>query len=83
MSAPRCSTWKKADHHLSSGTLVSRCGGGVELQVRPYDHFARPKGESGYVVKYNGRIVRHGSARTLAAAKRAARKQAGATGGVP
>jgi len=61
MSA-RCSTWKKADHHL---------------------HFARPKGEAGYVVKYDGHIVRHGSARTLAAAKRMARKQAGATGGVP
>jgi len=35
------------------------------------------------VVKYDGHIVRHGSARTLAAAKRMARKQAGATGGVP
>ncbi len=79
----RCSAWKKSDHHLSSGAFVSRCGGAVELQVRPYDHFEKPHGPSGYVVKYDGRIVRHGSAKTLAAAKRAARKQAGATGGVP
>lgn len=79
----RCSTWKKADHNLSSGALVSRCSGGVELQVRPYDHFQAPRGQSGFVVKYDGRIMRHGSAKTLAAAKRAARKQAGATGGVP
>lgn len=72
--AKSCSAWRKSDHHLSSGAFVSRCPGGVELQVRPYDHFTDPRGRSGFVVKRAGRIVQHGAAKTLAAAKRAARR---------
>jgi len=72
--AARCSAWRKAEHHLSSGALVSRCADGVELQVRPLDHVRSPQGATSYVVRINGGVVKHGTARTLTAAKRAARR---------
>lgn len=80
--AARCTAWR--EEHFKSGAtaIVSRCGSAVELQVRP-DNWTQRNGKSSYIVKYDGRIVRHGYAKTMAGAKRAARKQAGATGGVP
>jgi hypothetical protein len=80
--AARCTPWK--EQHFASGAtaIVSTCGAGVELQVRP-DDWAKQSGPSGYIVKRNGRIVRHGYVRTLTGVKKAARRQAGAKGGVP
>jgi len=69
----RCSAWRWVGPH----NLRSACSGGTELQI------AFDGKRADYVVKYDGRIVRHGSAKSLSAAKRAARKQAGAKGGVP
>lgn len=79
----RCSTWKPTDHHTSSGAYESACGR-TTLQIRPFD-LARTGSTDpwGFVVRYDGRVVRHGSAKGREAAKRAARRQAGATRGVP
>lgn len=81
--ALRCSTWRASDHHTSSGALVSKCSGGVELQVRPFD-LARTSSRDpfGFVVRHKGRVVRHGRATGREAAKKAARRQAGSTGGL-
>ena len=72
----RCYPW--SEKHFASGAsaIVSACSGGVELQVRP-DNWSNRNGPSSYIVKRNGRIVRHGYAKTLAGAKKAARRQAG------
>jgi len=77
-----CTVWKKKSVSSGATFIESTCGPHVTLQVRP-DDWVNSRGSSNYVVKYDGHIVRHGSAKTLAAAKRAARRQAGATGGVP
>lgn len=78
----KCSVW--TDKHFTSGAsaIVSTCPGGVTLSVRP-DDWARRNGPSSYRVEHKGKIVRRGYTKTLRAAKSAARRQAGATGGVP
>ena len=78
----KCSVWKKTSYSSGFQQFVSRCAGGVELEARP-DDWVRPSGPTSYIVKYNGRTVRHGHAKTMRAARAAARRQAGAQGGVP
>ena len=69
-----CSTWRS----MGINSQQARCDNGrVELQI------TSAKGKHFYVVRYHGSIVRHGFAKSVTAAKRAARRQAGATGGVP
>jgi hypothetical protein len=77
----RCSVWKESDHHVSSGAYVSRCSGGVQLQVRP-ESLAHTSSRDpwAYVVRRNGTPVRWGVAKGRDAAKRAARRQAGLFG---
>ncbi len=82
--AKSCTAWKRKSAPSGASFIESTCGPRVTLQVSPYDWAgAKKRGPSSYVVMYDGRIVRHGAAKTLAAAKSAARRQAGATGGVP
>lgn len=69
----KCTPWKKG----GVSSEFSRCGRSTELQV------VQSRNGYGFAVMYEGRTVRVGTAKTLAAAKRVARKQAGATGGVP
>lgn len=70
----KCTPWKKG----GVSSEFSRCGNRVGLQV-----VRSARGTYGFAVTYEGRTVRVGTAPSMAAAKRAARKQAGAVGGVP
>lgn len=70
----RCATWRPMG---IDGQHASCDRGRVQLEV------VSAKGKHFYVVRYHGAIVRHGLAKSVAAAKRAARSQAGATRGVP
>lgn len=84
MKAPRCSAWRESSHHVAAGAYVATCSGGVELQVRPHSlAHTGSRDPWAFVVRRNGTPVRWGNARGRDAAKRAARRQAGARGGVP
>lgn len=78
----KCYPWSEKHFKSGASAIVSSCSGDVELQVRP-DSWSNRSGPSSYIVKYQGRIVRHGYAKTMRGAKTAARRQAGATAGVP
>lgn len=68
----KCTTWKK----IGISSEMSRCGPKVMLQV------SRAGARVGYIVTYEGRIVRHGIESTVKKAKALARRQAGSTGGL-
>jgi len=68
----RCSPWKK----IGISSEMTRCGPSVMLQV------SQAGNRVGYIVTYEGRIVRHGIESTVKKAKAAARRQAGATSGL-
>jgi hypothetical protein len=79
--AAKCTRWTKTQYSSGFQQFVSRCAGGVVLEARPED-WRHPNGPTDYIVKYNGSTVRHGHAKTMAAARAAARRQAGATSGL-
>lgn len=74
ITGARCSAWRP----MGLNSQQSRCAHGrVQLQV------TSAKGRHFYVVMRDGMTIRHGFAKSATAAKTAARKQAGAKGGVP
>lgn len=78
----KCYPWSLKHFKSGATAFVSSCGRDVELQARP-DDWTRPNGATSYIVKYKGRIVRHGYAKTMKTARQQARRQAGSTGGLP
>ena len=71
--ALKCSAWTK----IGISSEMSRCGRDVMLQV------SQAGNRVGYIVTYEGRIVRHGIESTVKKAKAAARRQAGSRAGIP
>lgn len=74
----RCKPW----FYVGPSMLHASYSGGVELSV--ISSVDMPSGRRGadYSVRRNGSIIRQGSAKSMKAAKTAARRQAGAAGGI-